>query len=454
MKRVLCLCLCLLLLACVPTPSEEAIVNKSDGSMIGAISAPKAETARYEAPARWEETLSLKNLTIRFDTDIVLPEGNTYPVQTIQRHAFTPEDVLNLLNACFSAPFEIRKNRYSMSEIEEDIRLLLRGNLVDSDDETGEVVWEPFSEEPEELKELKEQMVQCPAEDTFVPLEPELLQYSNEYTVIRDADGRMLYLLYGKNTLRIDTARMAEVQNEATVYQGGFIGEPWHKTLNRVAIPEETVRETADRFLSKAALGDQFGIGYIEKARTARATAEAPYYEELSEGYLLHLARSGGGYIPYPQGGGYFNEDSVSAMYRSLTEADFRQRWSMDWIMAYVTENGIESVAWYDPNEYVQEANENVVLMPFDEIQKHIRDTLKFCYSWTDDKSSGYRSGEIEVKKIILSCSISRLPNQPDEAVLAPTWVVVYQNSRYKTALKHDSILLINALDGSFQHAI
>ena len=34
MKRVLCLCLCLLLLACVPTPSEDVIVNKSDGSMV------------------------------------------------------------------------------------------------------------------------------------------------------------------------------------------------------------------------------------------------------------------------------------------------------------------------------------------------------------------------------------------------------------------------------------
>ena len=451
MKRVLCLCLCLLLLACVPTPSEDVIVNKSDGSMVQAITAPKAEAARYDAPARWEETVSLKNLKIRFDADVILPEGNVYPVQTVRRHEFTPEDVIKLLNTCFPGPFELRENRYSMAEIEEEIRLLLRGNLVDWDDETGDVVWEPFAEEPEELAELKEKMAQCPAADTFVPLEPKQLQYGNEPTVLRAADGRLLYLMFSKNTLRIGTSRMAEVQNEAIVYQGGFIGEPWHRTLDHVTIPEETARETADRFLSQAGLADQFGIGYVEKARMARATAEAPYYEELSEGYLLHLARSGGGYVPYPQGGGYFNEDSASALQRSLTEEDFSQKWSMDWIMAYVTENGIESIEWYDPNEYVQEANENVVLMPFDEVQKHIRDTMKHCYAWTDEGGAAF---EIQVKKIILSCSISRLPNNPDEAVLAPVWVVVYKNSRYKTALKHDSILLINALDGSFQHAL
>ncbi len=453
MKRMISLLLIFLLLACVPTPSEEVIVNKSDGSMVQAIAAPKAEAARYEAPARWEETVSLKNLKIRFDADVILPEGTVYPVQTVRRHAFTPEDVIKLLNTCFPGPFELRENRYGMEEIEEDIRLLLRGRLVDWDDETGEVTWEPFTEEPEELTELKEKMAQCPAEDTFVPLEPKLLQYGNEQTVLRSADGRLLYLQFTKNTLRISTARAAEVQSETTVYQGGFIGEPWHKTLDHVTIPEETACDIADRFLLSARLADQFGVGYIEKARIARATAEEPYYEELSEGYLLHLARSGG-YVPYPQGGGYFNEDSASAMHRSLTEADFQQKWSMDWIMAYVTENGIESIEWYDPNEYVQEANENVVLLPFDEIQKHIRDTLKFCYSWTDDKQGGYRFGEIDVKKIILSCSISRLPDNPDEAVLAPTWVVVYENSRYATTMKHDSILLINAIDGSFQHAL
>ena len=56
MKRMLPLLFALMLLACVPTPSEEAIVNKSDGSMVQAIAAPKAEAARYEAPAHWEET--------------------------------------------------------------------------------------------------------------------------------------------------------------------------------------------------------------------------------------------------------------------------------------------------------------------------------------------------------------------------------------------------------------
>ena len=452
MKRIFCLFLILLLLvACVPTPAEEVVVNKADGTMVQAISAPKADAARYEAPTRWEETIPLKNMNIVFDADVLLPDSDAYPIQTIQRHAFTPDDVLMLLNACFAGPFEIRENRYSLSEIEEDIRILLRGNLVDWDDETGETVWEPFDEEPDELKELKEQMAQCPAEDSFVPLDPMLLAYGNEQTVLRTAGGKLLYLWYTKDALRIRTARNVEVQNASTVWTGGFIGEPWHQTLDHVSVSEDEATRIGEAFLEKTGLDRQFGVGYVETARMARPTAEAPYYEELSEGYLLHLARSGGGYIPYPQGGGYFNEDSASALARGISDQAFYAHWPTDWIMAYVTENGIESIEWYDPNEYVREANENVVLMPFAEVQKHIRDTLKTCYAWTDDGSNGIR--EISVSKIILSCSIAQLPNNTEEAVLTPTWVIVYRNSR-ELEQKHDSILLINAIDGSFQHAL
>ena len=122
MKRVLILLLLLFLLACVPTPDHEAVVNKSDNAMQQALTAPKSDVNRYEAPAHWDETIEMKNLAIRFDADIELPDGDVYPVQTIRRHEFTPEDAMNLLNACFTGPFELRENTCSIAEIDEDIR--------------------------------------------------------------------------------------------------------------------------------------------------------------------------------------------------------------------------------------------------------------------------------------------------------------------------------------------
>lgn len=451
MKRLLTILLFLLLLiACVPTPDQEAVVNKADHSIKDTLAAPDAESYRYEAPSRWEETIEMKNLNIVIDADVVLPETDRYPIQTIQRHTFTGEDVMKLLNACFTGPFKLRENLYSIAEIDEEIRMILRGNAVDWDEETGEVVWEPWTEEPEELIELRERMEQCPAEDTFVPLDPAKLSSRNEPYVVRAGDGTLLYLSFRKDALTVSTARNGQVQDEHTVWTGGFFGEPWHKTLDHIMITEEEAQMEAAAVLDRAGLSRQFGVGLMEKGRIARAIVEKPYYQILSEGYILRISRNGGGYVPFPQGGGMYMEDQRSALYEPPTEESFSQKWSQDWFELYVSEQGVGYVGWFDPNEFVTEASENIRLMPFSEIQSHIRDDLRYSYAWTDEDNRGIT--ELHVKKIVLSCAIERIPNDPDEAALVPAWVVVYNDSRSEKVKGHDKIMLINAIDGSYMH--
>lgn len=450
MKRIIPLLLCLFLLACVRTPDQETVVNKADHSIKDTLAAPDAEAYRFEAPERWEETIEMKNLNIVIDADVVLPETDRYPLQTIKRHTFTAEDVLTLLNACFTGPFTLRENRYSMTELEEDIRFELRGNAVDWDDETGEVTWEPLTEDTERLAELREMITQCPAEDTFVPFEPDILSFRNEPYVIRTGDGTILYLSFRNSAIQILTARNGQVQDEHTVWIGGFIGEPWHKTLDHITISEAAATETGNAVLDRAGLSRQFGVGLTEKGRIARAIVEDPYYQVLSEGYILRISRNGGGYVPFPQGGGIYMEDQSSALFEMPTEESYAQKWSQDWIELYISESGIGYVGWFDPNEFVAEASENVQLMSFSEIQSHIRDDLRYSYAWTDEDSRGIT--ELHVSKIILSCAIERIPNDPDEAALVPAWVIVYNDSRSEKVKGHDKIMLINAIDGSYLH--
>ena len=450
MKKPLVLCLAFLLLACVPTPDREAVVNRADGSMEQALSAPRSEAYRYEAPDHWTETISMKNLEIQIDADIVKKDTDVYPVQTIKRHTFTGEDVCILLNAAFQGPFELRENRYSMSEIEEDIRMELRGNAIDWDDETGEVTWEPLTEDTETLIELKERMAQCSAEDTFVPLKPEMLSCSNEPFAIRTADGTVLYVRFTEVEISVLPFRSGDIQNETIVWQGGYIGEPWHRTIDHIVVSEAEAQSIGEAFLGRAGLSGQFGVGLLEKGRSIRPTVEAPYHKVLSEGYILYVSRNGGSYVPYPQGAGILTEDSMSALKGTITEETYAQIWQPDWMEVYVTENGIEAVRWYDPNEYVMNANENVQLMPFDAVQTHIRDDLRFGYAWSDEGNRGV--AELHVKKIVLSCAIARLPNNTDEAVLVPTWIVVYNSSRKEKVHGFDMLMLINAIDGSIIH--
>lgn len=451
MKRIVIILFSLLLLcACVPTPDQEAVVNKGEHSIKDTLSAPDAKSYRYDAPVHWAETIEMKQLNIIIDADVVLPKTNHYPIQTIRRHTFTSEDALTLLSACFTGPFALRENTYSMAEIEEDIRFEMRGNVIDSDEVTGEVTFEPLTEDTERLIELREMMAQCPVEDTFVPLEPAKLSCRNEPYVVRAGDGTLLYLSLRKDALTISTARNGQVQDEAVVWSGGFFGEPWHGTIDNITVSEEKAKETAVAVLDRAGLSDQFGVGLIEKGRLAHAIVEEPYYEARSEGYILRISRNGGGYVPFPQGGGMFEEDQKSALFEMQTEESYAQRWSQDWIELYVSDNGVGYVGWFDPNEFVTEANENVVLMPFDEIQSRICDDLKFSYAWSDTNNRGIT--ELRVKKIILSCAIERIPDDPDEAALVPAWVIVYNDSRSEKVKCHDKLMLISAIDGSYLH--
>ncbi len=451
MKRLLTILLFLLLLiACVPTPDQEAVVNKADHSIKDTLAAPDAESYRFEAPEHWEETIEMKNLHIVIDADVVQPETDRYPIQTIQRHTFTGEDVMKLLNACFTGPFELRENPYSMAEIEEDIRFELRGNVIDSDEVTGEVTFEPLTEDSELLIELRARMAQCPVEDIFVPLDSEELVYRSEPYVIRAAGGALLYVSFQKNAIKVSTARNADPQDESIVWNGGFFGEPWHKTIDHITVTEGKAKETANDVLEHAGLSKQFGVGKIEKGRLAHAIVEEPYYEVLSEGYIFRISRNGGGYVSFPQGGGTYMEDQRSALFEPPTEESFSQKWSQDWFELYVSEQGVGYVGWFDPNEFVTEASENIRLMPFSEIQSHIRDDLRYSYAWTDEDNRGIT--ELHVKKIVLSCTIERIPNNLDEAALVPAWVVVYNDSRSEKVKGHDKIMLINAIDGSYMH--
>ena len=170
----------------------------------------------------------------------------------------------------------------------------------------------------------------------------------------------------------------------------------------------------------------------------------------LSEGYILRISRTGGCYVPFPQGGGVFTEDQKSALFEAPTEQSYAQKWSQDWFELYVSENGVGYVGWFDPNELVTEANWNVLLMPFSEMQARIRDDLRYSYAWTDENNRGI--AELHVKRIVLSCAIERIPNDPNEAALTPAWVIVYSDSRSEKGKGHEKIMLISAIDGSYLH--
>ena len=125
-------------------------------------------------------------------------------------------------------------------------------------------------------------------------------------------------------------------------------------------------------------------------------------------------------------------------------QAAFSDGWWQESIILVVTEDGVQDMSWSNRKEIVNTANENVTLLPFDEIQDHIRRLLK------NSLRGGGTFGDLIFERMMLSTALCRLPDHPDEALLVPVWVILLTTEQEKEMHYELSLLLINALDGTY----
>lgn len=445
MKRFILFVLGVLLLcACQPTPSTETVVNKGDNRLETAVKESAVSPYTYEAPAHWTETISMKTISIEIDADVLIPDTDLHPIQTIQNRDFTAEDILHVLSACAGQALELRENRISIDEITEEIRFVMRGDYAGEDDETGKVLWRQSEDAEERLAELRDQLAACPAEDSFVPLTAKDLTLDGMPNVIRGNDGRLWYATCTGQALNITVTRNPYLQDESVVLHGGFAGEPIGQELNAIKISEEDAKKAGMAFLEQLGLSDSFGIGEVKKARLAHPVPTETGFEVLSEGYTVRFAPTCSVYLPFPSM--FYSENMF---FKHEDEYAYVQRLKTDEFEVYLSENGIEAISSYNPTETVLIANENVSLLSFDKVQERIRNQLHYGYAWTDENSNGLTT--LHVNKLILSCTVTRMEGITNEMLLVPTWIVLYNDNRSENALFKDSILLINAIDGSIQ---
>ena len=102
---ILALILSLVLLcACIPTPDEEAVVNRADGALEKAVRGKPVDPYTYEAPSRLDSTELIREQEVRFESDVELPDAQQYPVTTIKQRAFAADDIAALLQAVRHLP--------------------------------------------------------------------------------------------------------------------------------------------------------------------------------------------------------------------------------------------------------------------------------------------------------------------------------------------------------------
>ena len=443
MKRTLCILCALLavlppLSACQPTPEEDVVVNKGDGTMEAAVAAPAAAPYRYEAPERWVETFTARDQTVRIDAGVEVPDDEYHPVLLVERRSFDAQQAVDYYTALFGEGVELRENQYSYAEVLTDLQNTMKGMFVEIDPETGEQIWAPYEGQEEEIARLQQLLAETPAEDTFVPLTAETMPFPLTEGMLRLPDGSSRYVYCTGTLCRIRRFRSVVTHNENWVMQGEATpGEPAH-ALENIRITEEEAVAMGDEVVAALGVADELRLGSIIRARGV----EDYTHQVLGEGYLLDYVLCPEGTIPY-----HYDRYVESNSLRLPEEEEYARPWPQEVLEMLVTEDGVLALAWTVPQRVAGVANENVQLLPFEEIQQHIRDLISFG---VEGRPYAIDEGDLMISRVVLGTVVQRIPDQTETAYLAPVWIVQMTTEKEIGYHADPTILMVNAIDGSF----
>lgn len=425
------------LVACQPTPEKEVVQNRKDGTLEQAIVATAAPTyapeERYEVPEKWTEELEFRGEKIYIDANIEVAEGNAFEVLTIRQNDYSKNNILSVLETLLGENLELRDQERSYDELLEDLQHTQRGKFASYDEDTGEVLWESYDKQEEDIAELKALLAETSPDESFVSL-ADNLAFPAICNLIRTQTGERWYTTYDVNRIILKKNRNVNIQMESWVMQGNaYPGEKAH-ALEVMGITEEEAIEAARAYIAPLEKTDM-RITEVEKARELATYT----YSELSTGYYITMVSTPSNTIPCRYGsydGSYFLDFS------KIDETTYRTSWTQECMEIYVTADGVQSFVWNSRKKVVGTANENVQILPFEQIQERIRTLLEY----------GVREGSnnpIFITRIVLGGAIQQIANQGDEAFIVPTWMVFFTTELERSLNLESSLLMLSALDGS-----
>jgi hypothetical protein len=465
MKRIVIACLLLsLLLACVPTPEKEFIVNKGDNVTEHRIR--DEQTQEVQAfPDRWDEdgTIDCGSITVSIHADVEQRADGVYPVYRTRRTAFTQESIAAILTAMLGTPTSRQNTEPTKDDWKREFQAWIddyngsTAELRKSGELTGEVEAVSEAQYEEHAAWYAEQIKNAPDANDPKPVSDFAAIPLNELDAIYTmADGSTAYVSVGFD---------GELADSLDVYRGDTVGdlifeadckkqEGWDPGLKNAWKEPSITEADAERTLTNAL--DRMGLSGFSVVNAAKAnlmredSVDETSHTSLAQGWCFTLRRLYGGYPSIPAK----LQPSISLNYEP--DPDYTEVTVIpdEEITVMIDESGIRSFRYHAPKDVIGEESANVTLLPFDEVQTRVKNTLRATLSgsWLEKADVT----EIEVYRVLLTCYTVHIRNSDDYYEI-PCWVVLFDDPMTR-GLRDDptntpQALLINAVDGSIIHS-
>ena len=469
-KKVMsCLLAAALLVACQPTPEEDVVVNKGDGTLEEAIAAEALPPARYEAP----ETLRLdpfgtETFQVVVDAEVCVPDVERYPIVEVVLRTVTADWARDMMyKMADGKTIHTYQNEVptTKEQIEGEITLLQQ-QLANPDaylpagaDEQTRAAAE---KEWRELLEAWETLYQ-EAPDTFEPREVDM----------SDAAFRTVPEFRGA----VDFGKQRETYLSVTAWYGGpggnveynnlvDVGMPFHfdmdsdlTNLNDVTISAEEAVQIGLDFLAQLGETD-FAPALIVAGYCDPEWGTDPIpLEEWPQCYQVQFTRSVAG-VPAT-----YREEHYDGI-----GADGRERYApaypQESIEMDIRDSGVTYMYWSTPSELGRTLNENVTLMPFEQVVERFCDQILYSATPAVGETDSVIKKTLYIDRIELGMVRALQRGSVEEWVMVPAWtffgrtVLQYagpepggyplnENNEYVSEMPGYSYLILNAVDGS-----
>lgn len=422
MKRIIILCLSLtLLLACVPTPEEEFVTNKSDGVLQDKIAAAPVEVS-FAAPSHLVlDPIDGQHTKIVVDADVVVPETVKLPVAEIAGADISIEWVRRVMEAIADGrQIQVANTEVSDTkpEIAEEIRAVQ--NAIEE--------WETEfrdSTDPAEWQDRRDELQQ------------ELEAWQEAYRTAPDEIGgaadisEAAFRAQGRLYVNIDFGKkfpaVLEVYHDGTVNfsnwdpevgQHVYFDMPDGAALNGLSMTIEDAVQTAQAFMAR--LGETGYVPSVVQAATLepRVDGERPPRETWTHGWYVVLTRPVNG-VPAPY---YASQQDDFGYYATADRVQYIAPLGDEYAEFWIRDSGVNEFHWYNPSTPIRTVNESIALAPFDEVtETFLKQAALEIYPLAEE-CKDYGTVTVSIDRIELGLSRVRKENDPNVFLMVPTW--------------------------------
>ncbi len=420
------------LVACQKTPESEVIINKSDNTLDEKLQSSAQPSNAYSVPEKWVEEYRFGNVICDIDATINVPAVSEYAVFKVEKTTFRRQILESLLTNYANNAASAYKTRDTVDELKEELEAVVKGEVVENSD--GSVSYEAYEGQEEDIAELQRKIKDAESqweELSLNEVNTDDLPFIYTYVL---KDGTRLSIRMSESRLYATTYRKCALQSESEVETGYTRpNEPVGTTIGDVTISQEHAVNLAMQVPDNLGARN-LGVAKVEKGRVLqRYTSDI-----ISSGWIVTFMRNDGNSIPY---------DVISDTVVGLLQyepSEYAPPWTPERMIVYVDETGVRSIEWTNPIAVVLTLNDNVELLPFEQIQENARNLIKYGLSWLGEE----KNIEINIKNITLTNALCAIKDSMDFGMLIPTWVIEYENTD-SNGTSLTTIIAINAVDGS-----